>query len=221
MKKTVFFLPRLVALGCLAGAIASWAWLHFHLPEAPVAIHFNAAGQADGFAPRDIAIGIFPVQLAVITLLFWVLPALMPENSRLERSATAYGTIWIFISLFITAINGMIIARALGVNVPVTTVILVGIGALYLILGNVMPKIRYNTVMGIRTPWTLASERVWDATHRFSGPVFMLGGLVLILGAAFAQDGGRVGLVLGLILGGTLIPACLSGGYSLWVSRRV
>jgi uncharacterized membrane protein len=64
------------------------------------------------------------------------------------------------------------------INMPMAATILIGL--LYIIMGNVMPKLRFNYVAGIRTPWTLSDEKVWDKTHRFSGPVFILSGVALI-----------------------------------------
>ena len=69
----------------------------------------------------------------------------------------------------LVCVNGLIIAGAVGyeVNMPMAATILIGL--LYIIIGNVMPKLRFNYVAGIRTPWTLSDERVWDKTHRLGG----------------------------------------------------
>jgi uncharacterized membrane protein len=176
-----FKFAKFVSLLAIAATALAAVWLHFHLPEGPVATHFGPDGVANGFMPRDRAFGFTPVALVLLTLLMWVLPYLMPKNGKLERSGIAYETIWIAVVALLVCIDGLIIATAVGyvVDMPMAATILIGL--MYIILGNVLPKFRYNYVAGIRTPWTLSDERVWDRTHRFSGPVFMLTGVAFII----------------------------------------
>ena len=60
-------------------------------------------------------------------------------------------------------------------------IVLIGIGLLFIYLGKTMSRIRFNYTMGIRTPWTLASEDVWQRTHRFAGPLWLIGGIVMLI----------------------------------------
>jgi uncharacterized membrane protein len=76
---------------------------------------------------------------------------------------------------FITGLN------ALGYDVPVSLWVPGLVGILFIVIGNYMGKIRPNWFMGIRTPWTLSSEEVWNKTHRFGGRVFMAGGALMII----------------------------------------
>ena len=46
------------------------------------------------------------------------------------------------------------------------------------LLGNVLGKVRRNFFVGIRTPWTIANEQVWNATHRLCAKTFFAGGLL-------------------------------------------
>jgi uncharacterized membrane protein len=64
----------------------------------------------------------------------------------------------------------------------------VGIGVLFIVIGNLLPRARPNWFVGIRTPWTLSSDRVWEKTHRFGGQVFVGGGILMLLsGLVLAQ----------------------------------
>lgn len=157
-------------------------WARGVLPDAPLAVHFNAEGIADGFMARDQALLFGPVMLLAITLLFWVLPYFQTKTGRLERSEAAYGAAWVGTVAVVTAAHGFILSQALGWQFEVRHFLLVP-ALLFIVLGNYMPKMRYNPVMGIRTPWTLRDERVWDKTHRFSGPIFMLAGALMAVGA--------------------------------------
>ena len=75
----------------------------------------------------------------------------------------------------------LFVAAALGTDVEISRVVLIGIGVLFLVIGNYLPKVRPNYLMGIRTPWTLASDLSWARTHRLGGRLFVLEGLVLLV----------------------------------------
>lgn len=62
------------------------------------------------------------------------------------------------------------------------------VDGLFLVIGNVMGKLRPNYTVGIRTPWTLANDRVWDQTHRFGGKTFVFAGGLLCVLAALPLD---------------------------------
>jgi len=83
-----------------------------------------------------------------------------------------------------------------------------GVCLLLALLGNLMGKVRRNFYIGVRTPWTLANERVWNATHRFAGKTLVAGGLA---GLALTVAGLNGWPVMVALLAGALIPV----GYSL------
>jgi len=180
-----------------------------HLPDVPLATHFNAEGIADGFMPRDQALWFGPVMLLILTALFWALPILSPSNAPLERSATAYGAAWISLTCVLVFAHFYIVARAFD-RAPEAHWVRLMPGLLLIVLGNYLPKIRFNYVFGIRTPWTLSDERVWDRTHHFSGPVFIVAGLIILISALFAPPSAFVACLLGAALGAAAISLLAS-----------
>jgi len=173
-------------------------WGHFNLPDAPMAVHFNASGVADGYQPRDIGLIIIPgISLVIMALMLWILPPIMPS---IERSATVYGIVVMSLFALMTATQAMLVLSEAGMAMDQVRIAFSGVGLLFIILGNYMPKMRRNWLMGIRTPWTLADERVWDKTHRFAGPLFMLGGLITLGGALFAPADWRAPILIGAVL---------------------
>jgi uncharacterized membrane protein len=80
-----------------------------------------------------------------------------------------------------------------------------------------MGKVRRNSYVGIRTPWTLADERVWNATHRLGAKTMVLGGLI---GLILALAGSRSGLFLVPILAGAFVPVIYSLIYYKQLKRR-
>jgi len=111
--------------------------------------------------------------------------------------------------LFIHFIFGFGIAYNLGYQVSMNMVVSVGIGIFWIIMGNVMGRIRFTYYMGIRTPWTLASEEVWRKTHRFGGKCWFVGGLVMIIAAFFPAAYFLVTFIPVLLLS-TIIPTIYS-----------
>jgi uncharacterized membrane protein len=85
---------------------------------------------------------------------------------------------------------------------------------LFVIIGNYLGKVRKNFFIGIRTPWTLASDEVWNRTHRIGGRLFMLSGVIIWLGALLRLPlSWTVGVAVGLVL----IPVV----YSYFLYRKI
>ena len=103
---------------------------------------------------------------------------------------------------------------ARGLNVRINEMIIAGTGLLFVIIGNYLGKVRKNFFIGIRTPWTLASDEVWNRTHRIGGKLFILSGVVIWIGALLGLPlTWTVGVAVGLVF----IPVV----YSYFLYRRV
>jgi uncharacterized membrane protein len=184
-------------------------------PGTRVPVHWNASGIADGWAHTPFGLFLVP---GIATLLFGlslVLPKIDPRGANLVRSSTAYGTIWLAIMAFLAAIQGQIIAVAFGVPMRMPGYVTALVGGLFVVMGNVMGKLRSNYSVGIRTPWTLADEQVWDETHRFGGRVFVGGGLVLVVSAFISPDGSRVRYMIGGVVV-VMVIATFAKSYLVW-----
>jgi uncharacterized membrane protein len=106
----------------------------------------------------------------------------------------------------------------MGATVPTSRLGAALVGALFIIMGNVMGKVRWNYTVGIRTPGTLADEWVWDRTHRFGGWTFVLAGVLLLIGAFAAPAGAPVArLIVPVVL--IVTAACVAKSYLLWRER--
>jgi uncharacterized membrane protein len=117
---------------------------------------------------------------------------------------------------FFTAIHIAVIFSGLGYRVNMDWIANIGLGLLFIILGNYMPKVKTNYFIGIRTPWTLANETVWARTHRFGGKVFFIGGIIMIA-SAFAPSSIRTVLLIASIVCIAIVPMV----YSYAVYRKV
>ncbi len=212
--------PILMSLALLALMLAISAYAWPRLGDRVIAVHFDFAGHPNGWAPKTRGLFAMPVTATPLIALFAILPALMPKNGRLERSWGAYETMWIATLTLLLLFHVGIVALALGAAVDMARVSMIGLGALLAVIGNVLGKVRYNYVFGVRTPWTLADERVWDRTHRFAGWIMTLGGLGAVVVGLFAPAG-MEGVLQPITLALVLVPALTAVVYSYLVSRRL
>lgn len=151
-------------------------------PVAPdrLLVHWNAAGQIDRWAGKAEGLLLLPVATAAIYLMLWGLPRLDPRREHVVAFRGVLAVLRLTLVGFMAAVYAA--ALAIGFGHPVDMGYLTGlaIGLLFVIMGNYLPKVPSNWFVGIRTPWTLSSERSWNQTHRLAGKAFVLAGLALI-----------------------------------------
>jgi uncharacterized membrane protein len=198
----------------VVAAILTWSRT---APNTLIPIHFNGRGEPNGWATPPRAFLLVCITPVVLWCVFAILPQIDPRGRNLARSEPAYGTAWVAVTLFACLSAANVLARPFGVSLPATRFHLVMLGALFIVLGNVMGKIRWNYTFGIRTPWTLADEHVWDQTHRFGGWAFVAGGFVLLISGLTLTNLPPIGiLVLPTLL--LICVAVVLRSYFLWRS---
>lgn len=179
-----------------------------HLPD-KVPIHWNAAGQIDGWGSAWQGAFMIPLTMLGVYLLLIFLPKIDPKKKSYAQMSKAYTIMCLVIMLFFTILYFGTIGTALGYFEGFPSLVQLGVGALFIILGNYMGKLKHNYFMGIKTPWTLASEEVWYRTHRMAGPFWVIGGL-LFMASSFFQEGIVTKAVIIIVFGIIAIPAVYS-----------
>lgn len=149
-----------------------------------MAIHWNAAGEANGYASRPVAAFGIPAFFLLITFLVNFAISADPRKKNIDKSPEMKRISRWIIVIVANLGQSASIMNALNVKVNVSFYMLFLMGILFVILGNYLPKCKYNYTIGIKLPWTLADEENWRKTHRFAGFVWMIGG-VLISASAF------------------------------------
>ncbi len=169
--------PAWIALA-LDFAFGLWAWGRM---PARVPVHWGISGEPNGWGPASEAALLPPAVAAGIYLLMLCVPlidprrrnyALFPETLRLFRLA---------IPLFLVVLHVPVVLAGLGRHADVGLVVRIALPLLFIVMGNSFPRLRFNYMMGIRCPWTLDSEAVWNATHRRAGRLWVAGGVVMLL----------------------------------------
>lgn len=146
-----------------------------------IPLHWNAAGEIDGWGPRYSALW-QPLMTIGTNFLFLILPKIDPKRKNYESFGKAYGMFRLAFNLFMLGLCLFALYNAFNPNVPGSEKLVpVATGALFCVLGNYMPKFKHNYFVGIKTPWALASESVWRSTHRLGGALWFVGGLAMMI----------------------------------------
>lgn len=172
-------LVDLIGLLCVLSLGVLAAWLYPDLPDR-VPIHWGGGGTADGFAAKPVgtALNVSLPLIAYLALRFF--PLISPSGFRMTRSRRVVDILNVTLVLVLTGIGATALLTAAGNFVQMRDIAPFAIGVIFVVLGNYMGKLEPNWIIGIRTPWTLASEEVWYGTHRVCRWVFLLSGLVLM-----------------------------------------
>lgn len=177
-KTTNVILLSLIAVAVVISIIA-----YPELPE-KIASHWNAAGTADGYMQKA-GIFLLPFIMAVLFLAYWLIPKIDPLKANIESFRLYYGGFWIFLSLFILYIFSLQIAWNIGWRFNFSNALIPAFAVLWYVIGMVIEKSKRNWFVGIRTPWTLSSDVVWEETHRLGGKLFKIVGVISLLGLFF------------------------------------
>jgi len=202
-----------VALIVSAG-VSIWGWTQ--IPDgARLPVHWGPSGEADRFGGKLEALGVLPLIMLGLCVLFVLLPRLLPRRRHLASSAHTYTASWLGVLALLTGIHAVSVVNATGGEIPVVRIITAGVGALFLVLGNYLPKTRSNWAVGVRTPWTMQSERSWRLTHRLAGRLFAVLGVVLLV-VAFPLP---LTALFPVVLAGVAVASLVPLVYSWWIWR--
>jgi len=180
-------------------AIAFALWALPHLP-ARVPTHWGMNGQPDGWSSPAFAAFMMPGMMLLMSLIFAALPGIDPLKKNYEFHGSVYFLLVNVVVAFMGVVHVLVLGVALGWPISINRSIPVLVGALLIFIGNLLPRIRPNWFMGIRTPWTLSSESVWRKTHRVGGYAFTIAGLLFVAMALVPSLGGHMGIMLAVIL---------------------
>lgn len=158
------------------------------MPEM-VPIHWSVGDAAGEWSPKWVTIITAALPLPILLLVFLV-PRIDPKGRNFDHFRSVYLGVSAAIPLVMAAISWTMPFIALGVmpadRTFVTTLILLCAAMLMIAFGNYLPRVRPNYMLGVQTPWTLASEATWRRTHRFAGPVFMTAGVAMLVVIPFS-----------------------------------
>ncbi|MBK9209054.1 MAG: SdpI family protein [Anaerolineales bacterium] len=179
-KTTTIIALILISLALLAGAV-----LWNQLPD-QMASHWNVNDEVDGTMPKFWGVFLMPLITLGMLALFIVLPGVDPLKANIAQFRESFNLFIVLIVAFMLYVHGLTLAWSLGFsNFKMSTAMLPFMGVLFIAIGFMLRKAKRNFFIGIRTPWTLSSDSVWDKTHQIGSILFMASGALAILGGFF------------------------------------
>lgn len=155
--------------------------LYGSMPER-MATHWNALGEANGYSGRFMGLFLVPIIMLVIQILFVVFPKIDPLKNNSEQLKKQSQGVALLLAVFMAYLFGAIITWNNGMVFSMTSALVPAFAVLVYGLGVVLKEVRRNWFIGIRTPWTMSSDGVWDKTHALGGEMFKIAGTITLVG---------------------------------------
>ena len=211
MKVSKSFIIAIAVLVILLFAVSA-----FFYPQLPdkLASHWNAAGQADGYSSKFWGLFLLPIISVAFTVLLVIIPRLDPLKANVEKfKGYYYGFIIVFL-LFFLYLHVLTIVFNLGYTLNMTLFLIPAFAVMFYFMGMMISKAKRNYFIGIRTPWTLASDTVWDKTHALGGKLFKIAALISLIGMLFGD------LAIWFMLAPVMLASIVTIVYSYVVFRK-
>ncbi len=190
---------ELIPITLILALLILGIYFYPQLPE-QVPTHWNIQNQVDGWSSKNFAVFFFPALIAALYLLLSLLPLMDPLRVNIEDFAHWYFGLKVVFILFLALLYVATIYAGLGYEMNIGRIVVLGIAGLFFYIGITLHKIKKNYTIGIRLPWTLHSEAVWNKTHRFGGRLFVGLSFVLVFASLLPGSYAFWTLIVGLIL---------------------
>jgi len=200
--------PRVLVMLSAVASIVAYPQLPDRVPT-----HWGLHGQVDRYGPKWLAVGLFPVFMLVLWGIMRGLPKIDPRRENYVKFQSTYDLLVNAALTMALALQGITIAAAFGVEMPMARVFPLMLGVFFVVLGNALPRARPNWWFGIRTPWTLSNDRVWERTHRVGGYLFVALGIAMVVMIVLPET---VALVAMGVLGAATVVSTLVYSYVAW-----
>lgn len=175
----------LIGLILIVAATLAGLLLWNRLPD-PMASHWNINDRVDGYTSRVTGVLMLPLMTLGLFLLFLAIPSIDPLKANIAQFRGAFNLFIVFLVAFMVYLYGLTLAWNLGyTGFRMSGAMLPAIGLLFIFIGFMMRQARRNFFIGIRTPWTLSSDRVWNETHRLGAVLFIISGALAVVGGFF------------------------------------
>lgn len=197
----------------IGAVVAVAVYLYPVLPE-QIPTHWNIKGEVDDYTAKPWGVLILPLAAVITFVVMRLIPIISPKGFRTDEFKGVVNVFTVAMVGFMSGVAILVLLEANGQNVHINEMIFAGVGLLFIVLGNYMGKVRKNFFIGIRTPWTLASDEVWSRTHRLGGKVFILIGLFMMLN-------GFVRFPVQWLIASIIIVALVPVIYSYVIYRRI
>ena len=209
MKKTCKNLSFLLA-GLLIDVVLIFSiYLYFYadLPDM-MASHWNAAGEVNGYISRFWGLFLMPIVAYLMLFLFWIIPKVDPLKKNIDDFRKEYNSFVVLMVLFLVYIHAVSLIWNFGYEFNMGITVVPAIAVLFIFISRLLEVSKRNWFIGIRTPWTLSDDVVWNKTHKLAAKLFRIVGVLMLLGSFFQE--GIVWVVLISVVVIVIVPVVYS-----------
>jgi uncharacterized membrane protein len=192
MRKSEIIIVGIVLISFIIGI-----YFYAQMPSM-MASHWNAQGEVDGYMSKFWGVFLFPIILIGLLILFNFIPKIDPLKENIKKFRKYFDTFIILMTIFLSYIYCLTLFWNLGKRFDMNTLIIPAIGIIFYYSGVLMENAKRNWFIGIRTPWTLSSENVWNKTHKVGAKLFKIAGVITFVGVLFGEY--TIFLILGLAI---------------------
>lgn len=184
----------LIFLGLVLGV-----YFYPSLPD-KIPVHWDVNGEIDGYGSKIFGAFALPLINLGMYIMFLVLPYIDPKGKNYAKFDSTYQYLKYLLIVFFLGLEVYTLLLATGVIVNKPIYIGIMISLLFILLGNVMGRFKYNYFVGFRIPWTLANEEVWRKTHRLAAPLWVIGGIINLLLNVIGTNLKGIGLIIIMVV---------------------
>jgi uncharacterized membrane protein len=201
---------RLVRILSVIAVLLSFATALYFYPKMPelMASHWNASGEVDGYMSRAWGVLMMPIMSLVLLVVFFMIPKLDPLKKNIDKFLEYYDWFVFLMLMFFYYIYALTLLWNLDIHISISRAMAPALGGLFFYTGVMVSKAKRNYFIGIRTPWTLSSDVVWDKTHKLGGKLFKAAGILCLLGIISDEFG------IWLVLVPVIAASSISVAYS-------
>jgi len=181
MRKAELFILIIIIASFVIGI-----YLYPQMPE-QMASHWNINGQVDDYMPRFWGVFLMPLVLVGLALLFIAIPKIDPLKKNIEKFRKYYDGFIILFFIFMLLVYFQTILWNLEIEISPNLAFPILMGLLFFYMGILLENAKRNWSIGIRTPWTLSSEKVWNKTHKLGSKMFKIAGIIALIGFLFQE----------------------------------
>jgi len=168
-------------IGLIVISFAIGIYFYDKIPE-QMASHWNSKGEVDDYMSKSYGLFLMPAVSVLMILIFILIIKIDPLKKNIKKFIAYYEGLILAIILFLFYLNLLNIFANLGYSFNMTQMMMPALGILFYFIGIVLTKAKRNWFVGIKTPWTLSSDKVWDKTHLLGGKLFKISGVLAFVG---------------------------------------
>lgn len=159
----------------------------YPLLPSQIASHWNAQGAVNGYMDKFWGLFLLPILMLVFTAFFYLIPKIDPRKENIEKFEGNFESFILVFNLFMLYVYVLTILWNIGYRPDMVLSLMPAFAFLFYFMGSLLGKAKRNYMIGIRTPWTLANDIVWDKTHKLGEKLFKLTGIITLLGLLSVQ----------------------------------